>query len=162
MKNIYIKIAMGDIMKNCLFIELCFLAVLLLTGCGNSKNYSLIIDDKFINEKNYVEICELSSDRRVYSQFNEIKFVDHDKHDKTINLAEALKKGKVTIDDIISKMELVSSMNDGGSNIYKYRTENGNLSNSDFFVAKCDVINGNKNVIFGNSIDVGMKCTSNK
>lgn len=78
-------------------------------------------------------------------------------------LSDLLNRNDYTIDDFISKLERVASMNDGGTTIYK---DGGTklINGGDISVIKCNTIAGNRDIIIGNK-DLEYKsnfCKSNK
>lgn len=137
-------------MKNFLSLVVVFI-VLFLSGCGESKEFTLNLEN--LNE-DYIEIYEFSDSSKVYSIFSDIN-VKFD-NGNIYSLSNALDKKLLTIDDIINKMNFYGEVNDGGTKTY----ESGDgFSNVEFTISKCFHSN---NIIIGTDTSVAEGCrTSN-
>lgn len=79
--------------------------------------------------------------RTIYTKFNFIYYENEP-------LAKLIDKGKLSIDSIISKMELKDEFNDGGTLVYY--SNDKNLSKTEFYIIKCNTLNGNKDIYITN------------
>lgn len=86
------------------------------------------------------EIYKLNEETTIYSTFPNPKFIKENGDE--INLKEELNNDSISIDDIISLMDLYTTANDGGSQIYKSK-------NQDFYLVKCNSLpeNGGKKIL---------------
>lgn len=119
-------------------IIITIIALILLSGCS--------IKEK---EKTYdmYEIYKLNDRTTIYSTFANPKFIKENGDE--INLKEELNNNSISIDDIIVLMDLYTTANDGGSQIYKSK-------NQDFYLVKCNSLpenGGIKDIILSNNID---------
>lgn len=130
-----------------------FVATLALCGCGFDQSGE---NEKVEEGRNQglFEVYKIDKDTTVYSTYSNPKFIDGEKE---IDLTESLKEKKITIEDVISKMELYTAANDGGSMYYKSKEQ-------DFYLAKCNSLPGNggiKDIYISDSFDkVFMRCTN--
>lgn len=102
------------------------LGLLLLCGCSWDR---IVEEEKKEELVNYVEIAKTSDDKRVFSSTDEITY----KSDKK-NIIDELKKGNISIEELIKELELYSALNDGGTSVYK--DKNG-LFDKNIYVYKC-------------------------
>lgn len=132
--------------------------IIVLTGCEKNVNqnfdYELVFSDKK-STNNYALIYEYKDGRKIYSEFSNIKFK---KNDNIFNLAIALDKNIIAIDDIIVKLDYKMEANDGGSKIYSYTKKGNGFSNVDFVIIECKTLNGNRDIIIGSSENIIDKC----
>ena len=123
-------------------------ALILLSGCSIREN-----DEKKKTNDVY-EIYKLNEQTTVYSTFPNPKFIKENGDE--INLKEELNNNSISIDDIISLMDLYTTANDGGSQIYKSKNQN-------FYLVKCNSLpenGGIKDIILSNNVDEIMRyCT---
>ena len=133
-------------MKNFLSLVVVFI-VLFLSGCGESKEFTLNLEN--LNE-DYIEIYEFSDSSKVYSIFSDIN-VKFD-NGNIYSLSNALDKKLLTIDDIINKMNFYSEVNDGGTKTYE---SSASFSNVEFAISKCYYSN---NIIIGTDTSVAGEC----
>lgn len=120
-------------------IVIAIIALILLSGCSNKEN-----DEK---KKTYdmYEIYKLNEQTTVYSTFPNPKFIKENGDE--INLKEELNNNSISIDDIISLMDLYTTANDGGSQIYKSKNQN-------LYLVKCNSLpenGGIKDIILLNN-----------
>lgn len=93
----------------------------------------------------------------VYSKFSSIKYSDSKTNNVT--LSKALKRNKITIEEILEKNNKIDYVNDGGSMLYVYYTSENDITTTDFYVAKCNRMNdGVTKIIFGNSPSIIDEC----
>lgn len=96
----------------------------------------------------------INEETTIYSIFPNPKFIKENGGE--INLKEELNNNSISIDDIISLMDLYTTANDGGSKIYKSK-------NQDFYLIKCNSMpenGGIKDIIISNNADEGITyCT---
>lgn len=122
-------------------IVITIIALILLSGCS--------IKEKEEKKKTYdmYEIYKLNEQTTIYSTFPNPKFIKENGDE--INLKEELNNNSISIDDIISLMDLYTIANDGGSKIYKSK-------NQDFYLVKCNSLpenGGIKDIIISNNSD---------
>ena len=85
-----------------------FLVVsMLLVGCGYQADNKKLIFSEGVSEE-LLKIYELKDGSIVYSQFLDIDYKDS--KTEQIKFSKALKKNKITIDEIISIVELTTLM----------------------------------------------------
>jgi len=129
-------------------IIIAIFALILLSGCSIREN-----DEKKKTNDVY-EIYKLNEQTTVYSTFPNPKFIKENGDE--INLKEELNNNSISIDDIISLMDLYTTANDGGSQIYKSKNQN-------FYLVKCNSLpenGGIKDIILSNNVDEIMRyCT---
>lgn len=93
------------------------------------------------------EIYKLNEQTTIYSTFSNPQFIKENGNE--IDLKEELNNNSISIDDIISLMDLYTTANDGESQIYKSK-------NQDFYLVKCNSLpenGGIKDIIISNNID---------
>jgi len=120
-------------------IVLCiFTFTVLLTGCSMSLSEESVDTrrtnwiDKKISENNLIEFYESRDNGIVYSKLATIFY----KENSTVfDLQDALENQQLTIDDLISKLDLFMTSNDGGSLYYE---SNSNFVGEKFYLAKCN------------------------
>ena len=101
-------------MKNILKIFTIFSLLLVFTGCSKDeelKNKEVLKVGQML-ESMPVKYYTVDDDTVMYTTFDSIKYDDNE-------LKDALDNKKITIDAIISKMELKDGANDGGSKYYQ-------------------------------------------
>ena len=129
--------------------------VMILAGCN--KKDILPVDDNVVDDS-FTMITKLENGRTVYSEFSENYYIDDDGN--KIDLKEALENNYISMDEIIKNMELMDSMNDGGSVIYKAK-DNILNGTKDLYLASCNSLEGNggiKNIFIGNDENIGDNC----
>ena len=122
-------------------IAITIIALILLSGCSIKEK-----EEKKKTNDMY-EIYKLNEQTTIYSTFLNPKFIKENGDE--INLKEELNNNSISIDDIISLMDLYTTANDGGSQIYKSKNQN-------FYLIKCNSLpenGGIKDIILSNSID---------
>lgn len=137
--------------------KICLLLLLiLLFGCSkqNDEEYNMILNVSELTN-DFVKIYELGNNSILYSEFKNIYYLPSDEKNNKIDLKNALEEKTVNIDEIISKLELVDELNDGGSKLY---ISSNNISNIDFYLARCNKIDGNKNIYISLNENVIEKC----
>ena len=129
-------------------IIITIIALILLTGCSIKEKE----EKKKIKE--IYEIYKLNEETTIYSIFPNPKFIKE--NGEEIYIKEELNNNSISIDDIISLMDLYTTANDGGSQIYKSK-------NQDFYLVKCNSLpenGGIKDIIISNKVDEGITyCT---
>lgn len=120
-----------------------FLIILLLftSGCKNNYNKS------DLKSEDFSLIYTTDDDINIYSSIDVIYFNDNY---VGISLSHALNEKILSVDNLISKLRYVSSLNDGGSQYYKYISDDKTFGDKDFFLIKCNSLleNGNLKDIF--------------
>ena len=113
------------------------LSMILITGCTSLEKNN---DTDFEREKlkDLYIIYKINDSSSIYSSLKQIKYKNE--VGKEFDLKETLENGTITIDDIISKMNLINVANDGGSLFYE---STDNLTNTKFYLAKCNSSKGN-------------------
>ena len=122
-------------------IIIAIFALILLSGCSVKEN-----DEKKKTNDMY-EIYKLNEQTTIYSTFPNPKFIKENGDE--INLKEQLNNDSISIDDIISLMDLYTTANDGGSQIYKSKNQN-------FYLVKCNSLpenGGIRDIIISNNVD---------
>ena len=117
----------------------------------------LPVDDNVVDDS-FTMITKLENGRTVYSEFSENYYIDDDGN--KIDLKEALENNYISMDEIIKNMELMDSMNDGGSVIYKAK-DNILNGTKDLYLASCNSLEGNggiKDIFIGNDENIGDNC----
>ena len=133
--------------------------VMILAGCN--KKDILPVDDNVVDDS-FIMITKLENGRTVYSEFSENYYIDDDGN--KIDLKEALENNYISMDEIIKNMELMDSMNDGGSVIYKAK-DNILNGTKDLYLASCNSLEGNggiKDIFIGNDENIGDNCVKKK
>lgn len=129
-------------------IVITIIALILLSGCSIKEK------EEKKKTKEIYEIYKLNEETTIYSTFPNPKFIKENGDE--INLKEELNNDSISIDDIISLMDLYTTANDGGSQIYKSK-------NQDFYLVKCNSLpenGGIKDIIISNKVDEGITyCT---
>ncbi len=122
-------------------IIIAIFALILLSGCSVKEN-----DEKKKTNDMY-EIYKLNEQTTIYSTFPNPKFIKENGDE--INLKEQLNNDSISIEDIISLMDLYTTANDGGSQIYKSKNQN-------FYLVKCNSLpenGGIRDIIISNNVD---------
>lgn len=122
-------------------IIITIIALILLSGCSIKEK------DEKKKTKEIYEIYKLNEETTIYSIFPNPKFIKENGDE--INLKEELNNNSISINDIISLMDLYTTANDGGSKIYKSK-------NQDFYLVKCNSLpenGGIKDIIISNNSD---------
>ena len=136
-------------------LGLLVIMVMILAGC-NEKNI-LSVDGNVVDDS-FTMITKLENGRTVYSEFSENYYIDDDGN--KIDLKEALENNYISMDEIIKNMELVDSMNDGGSALYKAKDNSLNGTN-ELYLASCNSLGGNggiKDIFIGNDETIIDNC----
>lgn len=132
-----------------------------LTGCSNYSHddpittlptgysYSFKKDD---DQRNFKVIYEYADGRKIISEFANITYQNYDEDTGKLNLEDAIENGVITIDDLINKMDFLSTANDGGSNLYIYGEK------SMVYLFTCHTLSGNENIIIGTDPDIIEQC----
>lgn len=136
-------------------LGLLVIMVMILAGCN--KKDILPVDDNVVDDS-FILITKLENGRTVYSEFSENYYIDDDGN--KIDLKEALENNYISMDEIIKNMELVDSMNDGGSALYKAKDNSLNDTN-ELYLASCNSLEGNggiKDIFIGNDETIIDNC----
>ena len=136
-------------------LGLLVIMVMILAGCN--KKDILPVDDNVVDDS-FTMITKLENGRTVYSEFSENYYIDDDGN--KIDLKEALENNYISMDEIIKNMELMDSINDGGSAIYKAK-DNILNGTKDLYLASCNSLEGNggiKDIFIGNDENIGDNC----
>ena len=136
-------------------LGLLVIMVMILAGCN--KKDILPVDDNVVDDS-FTMITKLENGRTVYSEFSENYYIDDDGN--KIGLKEALENNYISMDEIIKNMELVDSMNDGGSALYKAKDNSLNDTN-ELYLASCNSLEGNggiKDIFIGNDETIIDNC----
>ena len=134
------------------------IGLLFITGCNNKeesviKTKKLIINNDLSDQIS--KIYTLEDGRIIYSKFEEINYVDS--NNKIIELSEALKENKITMDEIMENNSEIDYANDGGSKLYKF--ESTNISDTDFVIIECNGMDSKeKSIIFGSDSTIIKYC----
>ena len=140
-------------------LGLLVIMVMILAGCN--KKDILPVDDNVVDDS-FTMITKLENGRTVYSEFSENYYIDDDGN--KIDLKEALENNYISIDEIIKNMELMDSMNDGGSALYKAKDNSLNDTN-ELYLASCNSLEGNggvKDIFIGNDETIIDNCVKNE
>ena len=140
-------------------LGLIVIMVMILAGCN--KKDILPVDDNVVDDS-FTMITKLENGRTVYSEFSENYYIDDDGN--KIDLKEALENNYISMDEIIKNMELVDSMNDGGSALYKAKDNSLNDTN-ELYLASCNSLEGNggiKDIFIGNDETIIDNCVKNE
>ena len=65
---------------------------------------------------------------------------------KDTSLGDALMNNDLTVDGFLSKLELVDTLKDGGSKLYKYNKVRSEFGMNDFYVMNCNSLDGIKDI----------------
>ena len=103
---------------------------LLISGCSQTKN-KLVFDGEPLNNS-FFKIYQIDNNSTIYSVFPENKF---QMENAILELKDALENKKITINDILNQMEYETSLNDGGTLIYKNKSKK--ISSTDFYLISC-------------------------
>ena len=125
------------------------LITFLLCGCHDNKKENYIL--------NYMERIYYKDDEyAIYSNFTNLQI----KIDNQIyTLKDAFEKNKITLEELINNMIWFADYNDGGSKAYKSSPEME--VNGEFYLAKCNTIHKNKNIVIGNTSNIVNYCQYN-
>lgn len=140
-------------------LSLIVIMVMILAGCN--KKDILPVDDNVVDDS-FTMITKLENGRTVYSEFSENYYIDDDGN--KIDLKEALENNYISMDEIIKNMELMDSMNDGGSALYKAKDNSLNDTNQ-LYLASCNSLEGNggiKDIFIGNDETIIDNCVKNE
>lgn len=140
-------------------LGLLVIMVMILAGCN--KKDILSVDDNVVDDS-FTMITKLENGRTVYSEFSENYYIDDDGN--KIDLKEALENNYISMDEIIKNMELMDSMNDGGSALYKAKDNSLNDTN-ELYLASCNSLEGNggiKDIFIGNDETIIDNCVKNE
>lgn len=140
-------------------LGLLVIMVMILAGCN--KKDILPVDDNVVDDS-FTMITKLENGRTVYSEFSENYYIDDDGN--KIDLKEALENNYISMDEIIKNMELMDSMNDGGSALYKAKDNSLNDTN-ELYLASCNSLEGNggiKDIFIGNDETIIDNCVKNE
>lgn len=96
---------------------------------------------KLDNLSNEYYVLVKHPDYTIYTKYQ----VDYYNNESLSNLLQ----NKISIDDIIKEMSYVDSLNDGGSAIY--HSDNKRLSKTEFYIIKCNTLEGNKDIYITDS-----------
>jgi len=134
-------------MKKILSITIILVILLIIMGFSQKEIFSLKNE-----KKEYKKILKLDSATTLYTTFDTINY-------KTsiniiVPLSVALKLNIISIDDMINNMEIENIANDGGSIIYKVKSQNIKFSNKEFNLVKCNTLSNNKNIYIASKIDL--------
>lgn len=112
-----------------------FLFSFVLTGCSNSVNEEIRRINwinKKVSENNLLKLYESEENEVIYSSLSTILYKENN---RIIDIKDALEKKQITINDLINKMDLYLTANDGGS---LYYASNINFIGKKFYLAKCN------------------------
>lgn len=125
-------------------ILICFILtdklVLNQTSLENGKKKHEIISEKIDSDLLKTKIDE--NYNLYYYKLNNVIYIDNNEE---VELKDALASGKITIDDIVSKLEKKQTIFDGGTTIYK----NADFFKEDIELIKCNTKEGNRDVYVG-------------
>ena len=130
-------------------------AMLLLTGCGEqATQQQLLFSDNLEDE--IKEIYKYDG-ITVYSKFFNIDYKDS--NTDAISLSKALKKNKITVDQIIERADGTDALNDGGTMIYEYHADKNEITDTDFVIIKCNRFGaGVKKIIISPEVSLSDQC----
>jgi len=134
-------------MKNKLLVIIIYCILILgISGCKNNNTELSKNNETFI-------IGHTLDDERLISFTFDVPYNNG-------YLSEAIIHNEITIDEFISRLNLISSMNDGGSKLYKYNKVNKVFGNKDFYVIVCNSYAGIKDIFVAKNINsLNDKCT---
>lgn len=81
-------------------------------------------------------IVGMLGNKKIYSQYNEIKYITNDKE---ISLSEAIENGLINIENLMLVDNIISELNDGGSVLYKL---NNVTIKPNVVLLKCHALDG--------------------
>lgn len=123
-----------------------------ITNQNSNKNESYTSSDNYDSITTTKSDCEYKpklyyqyDNRKIYTYcLNKVELIIDN---KTIELKDYLKNN--TLDSLINKLEKISSLYDGGTNIYN---DGGTkrITNNGITLIKCNTIDGNKDIYIGN------------
>ena len=124
-------------------------------------DFSLVFNNVL---ENPIEIITLSDGRKVYSFFEENEVTNQDKVVKS--LQDALKEDELLLNEMISYMQYETSLNDGGSAVFKadsIPTYKSRLYvNREFYIALCNTLSGDKDIYIGSDVSVATWCRNSE
>lgn len=132
------------------------LILFFVSGCYK-ESLIKIREEKLVGD--IVEIYKVNENTIIFTDF----IADYQDKDKLISLKDAFETKKITIDEIMAKMEYVDALNDGGSVIFKYDTKMNNLASQDLYLVSCKKLNSenisekmyqNENIYLSNKKDL--------
>lgn len=110
---------------------ICLALIVCMSGCEEKT-------DKTIPKEDFV-IGHTLDDGRYITFTLDVPY-------KETSLGDALMNNDLTIDEFISKLELVDTLKDGGSKLYKYNKIKSEFGMNDFFVINCNSLDGIKDI----------------
>ena len=88
------------------------------------------------SEQHEFYIVGMLGNKKIYSQYNEIKYIANDKE---ISLSEAIENGLINIENLMLVDNIISEFNDGGSVLYKL---NNVTIKPNVVLLKCHALDG--------------------
>lgn len=137
--------------KKIILIIVILLICLLFTGLilGNKDSEKTVLDNDKDNGNNIDEKFmyghTFSDDRYISFTFS-VPYYDG-------YLSEAFSNELISLDEFIGKLEYVSSLNDGGSKLYRYNSSNKIFGNDNFNVLVCNSFDGIKDTFVAKNIE---------
>ena len=124
-----------------------------ITNQNSNKNESYTSSDNYDSITTTKSDCDHKpklyyqyDDRKIYTYcLNKVELIIDN---KTIELKDYLKNN--TLDSLIKELELISSLYDGGTNVYN---DGGSkrITNNGITLIKCNTIDGNRDIYIGNN-----------
>lgn len=118
---------------------LLILIIFLISGCAIVKE----AEEK--DEDSYQNVVTLNDGRRVYATFD-VKY-------KRDSLMTLLRNQEISIDEFIQKLDLVDTMKDGGSKLYKYTDDLVFSGLNSFYVLSCNSLDNIKDIFIAKNKD---------
>ena len=120
-------------------------------------DFSLVFNNVL---ENPIEVTTLSDGRKVYSFFEENQVINQE--EVVMSLQDVLKEKEFLLKEMISYMQYETSLNDGGSAVYKADstpTYKSRLDvNREFYLTSCNTLSGNKDIYIGPDVSISMWC----
>ena len=111
-----------------------------------------------------IEVTTLSDGRKVYSFFEENQVINQE--EVVMSLQDVLKEKEFLLKEMISYMQYETSLNDGGSAVYKADstpTYKSRLDvNREFYLTSCNTLSGNKDIYIGPDVSISMWCQNSR
>lgn len=118
-----------------------FILIFMVTACNNENldktDKSVDWINKKVSERGLIKLYESEDNITIYSKLAKIEYLDNN---ITFDLQQALEDKKISIDDLIEKLDYLTEANDGGSRYYE---SNANFLGNKFYLAKCNSLEGN-------------------
>jgi len=123
------------------FLGILICIIFVITGCNNKQN-----DGLFPKRKETFMYGHTLDDGRLISFTFEVPY-------KKGYLNDAFINDEISIEQFINQLNLISGLNDCGSNLYKYNKNNGTFGKDDFYVLVCNSCDNIKDIFVAKDMD---------